>query len=478
MDGIMTKRAAQLGFILVAWVAQASAQTPANVRVSPPGNTTANEVTIAIDPAHPRNLAAGSNLRYTYRSSDAGLTWVQGLLPPGTYGDPCVTYDAAGKLYYGHLANLVGGSWLDRIIVHRSSDGGATWRDSATTAVNGLKQQDKEWLAADRTGSPYGGRLYMAWTEFDSYGSRAPGDSTRILFSRSTDGGGSWSAPVRVSDQGGNCVDEDSTVEGAVPAIGPNGEVYLSWAGPSGIMFDRSTDGGATWGKDIFVTTQPGGWDYGVSGIFRANGLPVTACDVSASPYRGRVYVNWTDQRNGVVNTDVFLIASTDGGATWGTVKRVNGDISGRDQFFSWMSVDPENGDVYVVYYDRRNTVSDLTDVFVSRSTDGGNTFTDIKVSESSFFPTSGTFFGDYTGIDARGGKVYPIWMRLDTTRMSVWTAPLNFNPGEVAVLVDEARAPGTSRVRFAADGLASGVYVARLTAGGRVSEIKMMLLR
>jgi hypothetical protein len=323
-------------------------------------------------------------------------------------------------------------------------------------------------------------------------------------------------------------VDEDSTVEGAVPAIGPTGEVYLSWAGPSGIMFDKSTDGGVTWGKNVFVTAQPGGWDYGVSGIFRANGLPVTACDVSNSPYRGRVYVNWTDQRNGIVNTDVFLISSTNGGSTWGPVKRVNNDISGRDQFFSWMTVDPENGHLYVIYYDRRNTVSDLTDVYVSRSTDGGDTFTDMKVSQTSFFPASATFFGDYTGIDARGGKVYPIWMRLDTTRMSVWTAPLNFNAGaaetapaataperfsidqnypnpfnpattvefsvprsafitlkvydllgrEVAVLVNENKAPGTYSVRFAANGLASGVYYARLAAGGRMSEIRMLLLR
>jgi hypothetical protein len=504
------------------------AQVPANVRVSAPGNISANEVTISINPAQPQMLAAGSNLRFTYRSTDAGQTWTQGLLPPGTYGDPCVIFDAVGNLYYGHLANLAAGFWLDRIIVHRSTDGGASWKDSATTAVNGLKQQDKEWIVADRTGLPSTGRLYMAWTEFDVYGSREAKDSTRIMVSRSTDGGASWSTPLRVNEQSGNCVDEDSTVEGAVPAVGPNGEVYLSWAGPSGIMFDKSTDGGVTWGRDVFVTTQPGGWDYGVSGIYRANGLPVTACDPSNSPYRGRIYINWTDQRNGVVNTDVFLIASTDGGGTWGPVRRVNNDISGRDQFFTWMTVDPENGHLYVIYYDRRNTVSDLTDVYVSRSTDGGETFTDMKVSQSSFFPTVTTFFGDYTGIDARGGKVYPIWMRLDTTKMSVWTAPMNFNAGavetppvaslpgafsldqnypnpfnpetripyrlteaaavrlqvfdllgrEVVTLVNERRVPGIYSASWDARGVASGVYYARLEAGGHRAEIKMVVLR
>ena len=82
---------------------------------------------------------------------------------------------------------------------------------------------------------------------------------------------------MRISDKGGNCVDSDSTVEGAVPAIGPNGEVFVSWAGPLGIMFDKSTDGGVTFGNDTFVTTQPGGWDFDVPAIYRANGLPITA---------------------------------------------------------------------------------------------------------------------------------------------------------------------------------------------------------
>jgi len=107
-------------------------------------------------------------------------------------------------------------------------------------------QQDKEWLAADMTPSPFRGSVYMTWTEFDKYASPLPGDSSRILFSRSTDRGATWSAPVRISDQGGDCLDGDNTVEGAVPAVGHGGEVYVSWSGPLGIMFDRSTDGGAT----------------------------------------------------------------------------------------------------------------------------------------------------------------------------------------------------------------------------------------
>ena len=68
-------------------------------------------------------------------------------------------------------------------------------------------------------------------------------------------------------------------------------------------MFDKSTDGGDTFGKDIFVTTQPGGWNFDVPGIYRCNGFPVTACDISNSLYRGTIYIMWSDQRNGIDDT-------------------------------------------------------------------------------------------------------------------------------------------------------------------------------
>jgi hypothetical protein len=48
----------------------------------------------------------------------------------------------------------------------------------------------------------------------------------------------------------------------------------------------------------------------------------------------------------------------------------------------------------------------------------------------------------------------------------------------EVAVLVNERKAPGSYEVTFHADGLASGLYVSRLTAGGLVQTQKMFLVR
>ncbi len=501
-----------------------------NIRVSHPDSYSPEEVTISINPTNPLNLAAGANINYYYYSFDGGLTWTEGQLSSslGVYGDPCVVFDADGNLYYSHLSDPVDGAWLDRMVVQKSTNGGLAWNDGVGVGLNPPKMQDKEWMATDFTNSQYHNNLYMTWTEFDQYGSPDPEDSTRILFSHSTDFAENWSLPITVSDVGGSCLDGDASVEGAVPAIGPNGEIYVSWAGPLGILFDKSMDGGLTFGVDVFVTDQPGGWDFDIPGIFRCNGFPVTACDISNSIYRGNIYIMWSDQRNGIDNTDVFIKKSTDGGETWGNIVQVNDDASNRHQFFPWITIDQMTGAIYVVFYDRRNTIGDGTDVYVAKSTDGGESFINFQVSQSSFMPDANIFFGDYINIAARAGKVYPIWMRMDGYDLSVWVAliddststdieaadtklvkdlllrqnrPNPFNPlttisyslpnsdfvtlriydmlgREIQILTDEFQKKGQYSLNFDAGKLASGVYFYQLQTSDFREIKKMLLLR
>ena len=382
------------------------------------------EVTIAINPLTPDILAAGANISSFYRSTNGGNTWTESQMVSntlGVWGDPVVLFDSLGNLYYAHLSNPISGWWIDRIVVQRSTNNGQTWNDGVGIGQGIQPQaQDKEWLAVDHTQSSYRGTIYVTWTEFDDYGSSNPSDSSRIRFSKSTNQGITWSTAKTISDVSGNCMDSDNTDEGAVPCVGPNGEIYVSWAGPLGLVFDKSTDGGQTWGTDIFVSNMPGGWDFDVSGIYRCNGLPITMCDISNSPYRGNVYVVWSDQRNGTTNTDIFMAKSTNGGNTWSAPIKVNDDNTTRHQFFVWSTIDPSTGHLWFVFYDRRNTTGAATDVFVAKSADGGTTFENFKVSETSFTPDAGVFFGDYTNIAAWNGKIYPIWMRLQNFQLSV----------------------------------------------------------
>lgn len=147
------------------------------------------------------------------------------------------------------------------------------------------------------------------------------------------------------------------------------------------------------------------------------------ACDMSSSAYRGTLYISWCDQRNGYDNSDIFISSSTDEGITWSQPLKVNDDSGTSHQFYNWLTVDNYNGYIYIVFYDRRNYVNDLTDVYLAVSKDGGRTFENERISESPFMPLSSTFMGDYTNIIANNGMVRPIWTRLDSNSLSVWTA-------------------------------------------------------
>jgi len=382
----------------------------------------AEEPSIAINPKNQGQLVAGSNMDLFYASVDGGLTWQEGHLTSsyGVYGDPCLVADTAGNFYYFHLSNPSSGTWIDRIICQKSTDGGLTWSDGTYMGLNGTKAQDKEWAVVD----PQTNNIYVTWTQFDVYGTSNPADSSIILFSKSTDEGLTWSPAKRISRVAGDCVDSDNTDEGAVPAVGPNGEIYVAWAGPVGLVFNRSLDQGGTWmDTNVFVSDIPGGWDYAIPAVSRTNGLPVTCCDLSQGSYRGNIYINWSDQRNGLTDTDIWFTKSTDGGLTWSTRKRVNDDPAGKHQFFTWMTVDQKTGYIYFVFYDRRGYSNNSTDVYMAVSRDGGETFYNFKVSESPFTPTPGVFFGDYTNITAYNNVVRPIWTRLENGELSVWTA-------------------------------------------------------
>ncbi len=505
-----------------------------NIQVSSPAANQPEEVSIAINTQNEKQIAAGANITYYFNSDDGGIKWREGNLNSifGVWGDPCVTFDGLGNLYFAHLSYPdTLGYWIDRIVVQKSTDNGKTWNEGSGIGFNDPKNQDKEWMAVDLSDSPYKNNIYITWTEFDDYGSTDSQDSSRILFSSSSDQGETWSAPVIVSDVSGNCVDSDSTVEGAVPAIGPNGEIYVSWAGPLGLSFDKSTDGGKTWGKDVHVADIPGGWDFNVSGIFRANGLPVTICDTSKAPTRGNIYILWGDQRNGLDNSDVFIVKSKDKGNTWSEPLKVNNDNTERHQFFPWISIDQTTGFLYADFYDRRNTTGVNTDVYLARSTDGGNNFKNYLISDSSFTPKSYIFFGDYSNIAAFNKKIYVIWMRMDGEKLSVWSAladdstlnnltnvspskrvhllnykleqnyPNPFNPStvigyqlsesgfttlkiynllgsEVKTLVNKYQNAGVHEVTFDASGLSSGVYFYRLLAGSFIKTKKLILIR
>lgn len=501
-----------------------------NIQVNSDTLTTCNEPSIALNPLNPNNIVIGANNTYYFSTFDGGDTWIEGKLfsSYGVWGDPSLAFDSNGNLFFGHLSGEppLSGRWGDRIVIQKSTDGGLSWNDGNFTGLNRPKFEDKDWIAVDLISPKFKNNVYVAWTEFDSLFVADTSFKSRILFSHSTDEGETWSNPLKISDVEGNCMDDDSTTEGAVPAIGTDGEIYIAWAGPEGIVLDRSFDGGFTFGEDIFVTNQIGGWGWGyeIEGIY-GNGLPQTVCDTSHSQYRGTIYVLWADQRNGQFNPDILLKKSTDKGITWSNTKIVNNDNSNRPQFYPWMCIDPITGTLYIVYYDRRNTISTMTEVYLARSTDGGNTFNNYLISEEPFETALQKFLGDYINIIAYNGKAYAVWTqsgqfgrniilaKIDESTLNVkheriirtfilyQNYPNPFNPitkisykipkqgfvslevfdilgREVATLVSEKKIAGYHEIEFNASKLTSGIYFYKLRIGTYTNTKKMILLK
>ena len=390
------------------------------------------EPSIAIDPNNNKHIVAGAILDEFYESFDGGKTWNSENISSiyGVYGDPVLIFDTASQIYYFHLASYRKTSHLDRIVCQtkcsqQTADSATcgTFTEGTFPAPNGTKVQDKQWAVVN----PKTNEVCMTWTQFDAYNSKEKEDSSFIMFSKSSDAGRSWSEPLRISKWGGDCLDDDNTVEGAVPAIGPDGEIYVTWTGPKGLVFTKSLDGGATWQKqETLLEPQYGGWTLSIPGIFRANGLPILKCDLSNGPNRGTLYLNWCDQRNGATDTDSWLMSSRDQGATWTEPVRVNQDISRKHQFFTWMTIDQSSGNLYFVYYDRRNHASTKTDVYLSTSRDGGRTFVDTKVSKRPFVPNPLIFFGDYLNIDAVDGEIRPIWPSMHKNKIKLHVARIH----------------------------------------------------
>ena len=155
------------------------------------------EPSICINPTKPTQIVAGSVLNNLYVSNDGGVTWTKDKLSSswGVYGDPVIRANYKGDFFYAHLSNPDGApyaseSFLDRIVIQKSEDGGKTWNDGSYTLPRSPKDQDKQWLAID----PRDNTVYITWTEFDLYDSPKPEDKSRILFSKSTDDGESWTA--------------------------------------------------------------------------------------------------------------------------------------------------------------------------------------------------------------------------------------------------------------------------------------------
>jgi hypothetical protein len=398
-----------------------------------------SETFITLNPSRPHSLAAGSNEIFrdpmrAYFSSDGGATWggVDVPLPPPLQGtndnrfgsDPTLAFDTRGNLFYGFIVVYFGnGNGINgtEMAVARSTDGGQSYpmltRFSFQTGANHFN--DKPMITADtNTKSPFRDNVYIAW-DAASGGTSGGG----VLLGRSSDHGASFSfTRIDATNGPGKSI-------GTSPAVGPNGELYVAWNDyqANTIGFNRSFDGGVTWDVAGVVSPKVIPFDIGIPAESFRGALVYPSCDTdrSGGSHRGRLYCSWMDLTAGGT-TDIFLSFSDDKGSTWSSPRSVGDSLSFPvDRFNHWLSVDPVTGDVTASFYDTRNDTTGQrfeTDTYLAKSTDGGATFTNTRVTDVSsnehdcdgVFPCAGINYGnqqgDYEGLVSYGGVSHPVW--------------------------------------------------------------------
>lgn len=385
-----------------------------------------SEPIIVINPRDTKNIVASTTGNRVFYTLDGGVTWNKSQITAtgGVQGSASLVVSDKGDFYFFHLSGKQNDKGNGTIICHQSKDGGKTWDDGVVIGNNPPKDQQRPWATIDEKGN-----LFVAWSQLDIGNNQDPACLSTIQLSSSSNGK-KWSKPIEISQTPGNCAGGDKTAMGAFPTTSHDGRVFVSWANQGKLFLDRSFDGGTMWLRnDIAITTQSGGWDQKIEGHPRSKGFSILQIDrAKLSPARGAMFLTWADQRNGDKDTDIWFLRSVNFGDYWTSPLRVNDDELGSQQYAPWMTVDQATGYIYIIYYDRRDYDDNQTDVYLAYSIDSGNTFKNVKISDTPFVSNATTMNEVYTNISAYKGLISAIWSRVDNGVLTVWTSILTLD--------------------------------------------------
>ena len=387
-------------------------------------------------------------------------------------GDPVVRFDATGNLYIAGIAFNRNFDQPDRpvdnvvyVAKYNFTPGSTATASTTTTAGSpphftyagttivdrgavgfAVPNQpfgfagtfvDKEWMEIDlnsAAASACAGSVYVSFTSFHGVGGSFP-----IVFSRSSNGGASFSSP-RIISTGGR----DGTVrtQGSDIAVASDGTLYVAYrtfgsiSDPASIQVVKSTNCGKHWSQP--VTTNNALASPQAPGVaFRT---PTFAFVVVDDTNPNIVYVAYQNFVGS--DYDIYVQRSTDGGATWGMPTQVNTDPGARNQI--WPTIEVSNGALHVAWYDFRNSVTagnEALDVFYACTNCNGVIFpafdaetlvTDMPHNGNCqmFGGGSVAFHGDYIELAARWNGANHIVHVVWTDNRNVPAAECDLTPG------------------------------------------------
>ena len=266
---------------------------------------------------------------------------------------------------------------------------------------------DKEWMEVDAyPASPCAGNVYVTWTDFRGVAGGFP-----IRFSRSTDGGATFSAAKTLSG-GGEAGTRGN--QGSDIGVAPDGTVYVVYRTfatggndlQSTVNFVKSSDCGRSWSKPTAIGSITSPQAPGVE--FRTPTFAFVSIDDTNS---STVFVAYQNFVGG--DYDVYVQRSLDAGANWEAPVQVNTDPGDRHQIFP--TIDVANGTLHVAWYDFRESTTpenEALDVFYRCTNCNGATYpsfdAETRVTDVShngncemFGGGAVAFHGDYNELDA-----------------------------------------------------------------------------
>jgi hypothetical protein len=371
-------------------------------------------------------------------ASTNGTTWTKTTISRTwggtTFGitfDPGIDYDKNGTFYYSFGGAPLSGSYPNSIAVSKSTNG-TTWTTPVAVTFNRNKNfDDKYYIAIDRSNTSFANRIYVSWD-------RNSGNNQLLYISYSTDGGTSWSPPVKVNDG----TSKFERVIGAYPAVNQtSGMVFDSWHdyAKNIIYVDKSSNGGVSWGTDVAAVTTHAGFGTDIGCVGGRSQGPAHALKVGPS---GTLYLAYADPVTSGANSrkfDILLTKSTNNGASWSQPVVLNTDNTTTDQFHPTLSVESNGsgGDkVTVTWYDRRNDPNNcLAQVFGTVSTDNGTTWSaNVQLTTAqSNFDGNPNGPGDYSSSTHLSGTAWPFFSDHRTSNpetssggaYDIYTAPI-----------------------------------------------------
>jgi hypothetical protein len=175
------------------------------------------------------------------------------------------------------------------IYFKKSTNGGDNWTTNKRLTWN------SSWSLGPDIAVDSLGHLHVVWYDF------TPGNY-EIYYTKSTDGGASWTTSKRLTWNAG-------WSQSPSIAVYSSDQLHVAWSdstpGINEIYYSRSTDGGATWSTSKRLTWNSG-WSF----------APDMAVDSS-----GLLHVVWYDNTPG--NDEIYYLKSTDGGTNWSSSKRL-----------------------------------------------------------------------------------------------------------------------------------------------------------